>query len=65
MAENFQRKDFMPSEAVAIRRALEPAEKEAAERRMKSGKPSGGCQGRFPQQGCGVHRHGGAHPGQG
>lgn len=33
-AENFHRKDFTPSEAVAIKRALEPVEKEAARERQ-------------------------------
>lgn len=33
-AENFERKDFTPSEAVAIKRALEPEIKEAAKERM-------------------------------
>lgn len=39
-AENFQRKDFTPSEAVAIKRAMEPEIKEAAKQRMLDGKPS-------------------------
>lgn len=39
-AENFHRKDFTPSEAVAIKRALEPEVKLQAEARMKNGKPS-------------------------
>jgi N6-adenosine-specific RNA methylase IME4 len=34
-AENTQRKDFLPSEAVAIARVLEPAEKEAAKKRQQ------------------------------
>lgn len=37
MAENFQRKDFLPSEAVAIRRMLEPVEKQAGLKRMSEG----------------------------
>jgi N6-adenosine-specific RNA methylase IME4 len=41
LAENAERKDFLPSEIDAIRRALEPVEKAAAEQRMKAGKPSG------------------------
>ena len=36
-AENSLRKDFSPSEAVAIKRALEPLEKEAAKERMREG----------------------------
>jgi hypothetical protein len=45
-AENAMRKDFLPSEVEAIRRALEPYEKAAAQRRMRMGKaPSG----KFPQ----------------
>lgn len=35
-AENAERKDFTPSEAVAIGRALEPAEREAAKERQES-----------------------------
>ncbi len=38
-AENSIRKDFTLSEAVAIKRALEPIEREAAQKRMRSGKP--------------------------
>jgi len=53
--ENVVRKGFLPSEAVAIARALEPAEKEAARRRQatagpeqgKGAKVSGG--GKLPQ----------------
>ena len=37
-AENTQRKDFLPSEAVAIARALEPREREAATSRKLSGR---------------------------
>jgi N6-adenosine-specific RNA methylase IME4/ParB-like chromosome segregation protein Spo0J len=40
-AENSVRKDFTLSEAVAIKRALEPLEKAAAKQRMLAGKPSG------------------------
>jgi N6-adenosine-specific RNA methylase IME4/ParB-like chromosome segregation protein Spo0J len=40
-AENTIRKDFTLSEAVAIKRVLEPAERAEAEKRMRSGKPSG------------------------
>jgi N6-adenosine-specific RNA methylase IME4 len=40
-AENSDRKDFGPTEIVAIKRALEPALKEAAQERMLSGKPGG------------------------
>ena len=40
-AENAVRKDFTLSEAVAIKRALEPLEKVAAQQRMRVGKPSG------------------------
>ena len=36
-AENADRKDFLPSEIEAIRRAMEPIEKAAAEQRMKAG----------------------------
>jgi N6-adenosine-specific RNA methylase IME4 len=39
-AENTYRKDFTPSEAVAIKRALEPIEHEAAIMRMRAGRPS-------------------------
>lgn len=44
-AENACRKDFTLSEAVAIKRALEPIEREAAKKRMLAGKPSG----KFPK----------------
>jgi N6-adenosine-specific RNA methylase IME4 len=45
-AENAMRKDFLPSEVEAIRRALEPLEKRAAQQRMRRGKaPSG----KFPE----------------
>ena len=37
LAENTQRKDFLPSEIEAIRRALEPIEKAAAKERMSRG----------------------------
>ena len=37
LAENTQRKDFLPSEIEAIRRALEPIEKAAAKERMSGG----------------------------
>jgi N6-adenosine-specific RNA methylase IME4/ParB-like chromosome segregation protein Spo0J len=40
-AENAIRKDFTLSEAVAIKRALEPVEKAAATKRMLAGKPMG------------------------
>ena len=36
-AENAVRKDFTPSEAVAIKRALEPIEREAAKERQRAG----------------------------
>jgi N6-adenosine-specific RNA methylase IME4 len=39
-AENAVRKDFTLSEAVAIKRALEPIERGAAQKRMRAGKPS-------------------------
>jgi N6-adenosine-specific RNA methylase IME4 len=39
-AENFARKDFTPSEAVSIKRDLEPQMKAEAAQRMKAGKPS-------------------------
>jgi ParB/RepB/Spo0J family partition protein len=39
-AENLHRKDFTLSEAVAIKRALEPIERAAAKKRMLAGKPS-------------------------
>jgi N6-adenosine-specific RNA methylase IME4 len=42
-AENAARKDFTPSEAVAIMRALEPLEREAAQKRMRAGRPSENC----------------------
>jgi ParB-like chromosome segregation protein Spo0J len=38
-AENTARKDFTLSEAVAIKRALEPVERAAAKERMLTGKP--------------------------
>lgn len=41
-AENAIRKDFLPSEAVAIQRALEPTIKAAAETRKAVGQKSGG-----------------------
>src|SRR5262249_40552645 len=44
-AENAVRKDFTLSEAVAIKRALEPLEKVAAKERMLAGRPSG----KFPK----------------
>jgi N6-adenosine-specific RNA methylase IME4 len=37
LAENAERKDFLPSEIDAIRRALEPIERAAAKRRMSEG----------------------------
>ena len=43
-AENMHRKDFTLSEAVAIKRALEPLEREQAQR-MLAGKPLG----KFPK----------------
>ena len=42
-AENVHRKDFTPSEAVAIMRTLEPIEREAAQKRMRAGRPSENC----------------------
>jgi len=45
LAENAERKDFLPSEIDAIRRALEPIEKAAAEQRMKAGTPAKVSQG--------------------
>ena len=42
-AENFARKDFTPSEMVAIKRAIEPSIREAAKERMLAGKPSAHC----------------------
>jgi ParB/RepB/Spo0J family partition protein len=39
-AENAHRADFLPSEIDAIRRALEPIERAAAEQRMKAGTPA-------------------------
>lgn len=44
-AENTLRKNFTLSEAVAIKRALEPLERAAAKERMLAGKPSG----KFPK----------------
>ena len=38
-AENFERQDFTLSEAVAIKRALEPEMREEAESRMRAGRP--------------------------
>ncbi len=40
-AENSDRKDFLPSEIDAIRRALEPEEKAAAKERMSEGGKGG------------------------
>jgi ParB family chromosome partitioning protein len=40
LAENAHRKDFTPSEAVAIAKAVEPLEREAARERMLAGRPS-------------------------
>jgi N6-adenosine-specific RNA methylase IME4/ParB-like chromosome segregation protein Spo0J len=45
LAEDAERKDFLPSEIDAIRRALEPIEKAAAEQRMKAGTPAKVSQG--------------------
>ena len=42
-AENILRKDFTPSEMVAIKRAIEPSIREAAKARMLTGKPSAQC----------------------
>jgi N6-adenosine-specific RNA methylase IME4 len=39
-AENTYRKDFTLSEAVAIKRAVEPIERAAAQERMRAGRPS-------------------------
>jgi N6-adenosine-specific RNA methylase IME4 len=39
-AENTHRKDFTLSEAVAVKRAMEPLERELAKQRMLTGKPS-------------------------
>jgi len=48
--ENTCRKDYTPSEAVAIGEKLEPMEREAAEQRMLAGEPSENfSQGRAPQ----------------
>jgi hypothetical protein len=41
LAENADRKDFLPSEIDAIRRALMPVEAAAAKERILAGKPSG------------------------
>jgi N6-adenosine-specific RNA methylase IME4 len=41
-AENAHRKDFRPSEAVAIKRALEPLERAAAKQRQREGGRRGG-----------------------
>ena len=48
VAENYARKDFAPSEMVAIRRALEPQETAAAKERQ-GGKGRNRC-GKLPQQ---------------
>jgi N6-adenosine-specific RNA methylase IME4 len=40
-AENLERKDFTPSEAVAAKRSIEPAIKVAAQARMQAGRPYG------------------------
>lgn len=55
--ENFVRKDFLPSEAVAIKKALEPLERDRAKQRMREAGGVGGA-----------HRKGGAnlaHPSAG
>jgi ParB family chromosome partitioning protein len=44
--ENAQRKDFLPSEIDAIRRAVEPIERAKAKEREQVGRPPGG---KFPQ----------------
>jgi hypothetical protein len=46
-AENCERKDFLPSEIDAIRRALEPAEKAAAKERQAMA--GGSAPGKFPE----------------
>lgn len=46
-AENLQRKDFTPTEAVAIKRAVEPAERDAAKERMVAAHASPG---KLPEQ---------------
>lgn len=46
-AENFERKDFTPSEAVAIKRALEPEIKEAARERQSMA--GGSAPGKLPE----------------
>jgi N6-adenosine-specific RNA methylase IME4 len=49
-AENAIRKDFTLSEAVAIKRALEPIEREAAKERQRAGGRSGGkASGKLPE----------------
>lgn len=68
MAENFQRKDFLPSEAVAIRRMLEPVEKQAGLKRMSGAEEGATCHmliAAKPRQDRRVHRRCGPHAGQG
>lgn len=49
-AENFERKDFTPSEAGTIKRALEPEMKAAAkERQRDGGKVRGKASGNLPE----------------
>ncbi len=53
-AENAVRKDFTLSEAVAIKRALEPIEREAAKERQREGGRSGGkASGKLPEASTG------------
>jgi N6-adenosine-specific RNA methylase IME4 len=50
LAENAARKDFLPSEIDAIRRALEPQEREAAKSRQREGGQTK-ASGKFPEAG--------------
>src|SRR5262249_32267222 len=52
--ENFVRKDFLPSEMVAIARALRPSETEAARQRLReAGRNGGKGSGKFPEASAG------------
>src|SRR2546428_8697036 len=56
-AENTERKDFTWSEAVEIKRAIEPVEKAAAkERQVEGGRSGGKAGGKLPQASTGKSR---------
>lgn len=55
--ENVHRKDFLPTELVAIRRALEPEERKAAKTRIREGGRRGGQgSGKLPEASTGTSR---------